>query len=77
MRNAIRNTRLIAAAAFTSVAMLASTSFGQYRGVAKFREHERNVHEHLRRLDTLDFDVLTQKKWNQLKESHAGNIVVH
>lgn len=57
--------------------MLASTSFGQYRGVAKFREHERNVHEHLRRLDTLDFDVLTQKKWNQLKESHAGNIVVH
>jgi SnoaL-like polyketide cyclase len=68
---------LIAVAAFGSVAILASTSFGQYRGVAKFREHERNAREHLKRLDTLDFDVLTQKKWDRLKESHAKNIVVH
>jgi SnoaL-like polyketide cyclase len=73
----MRNIRSLASAAFASVALLASTSFGQYRGVAKFREHERNVHEHLRRLYTLDSDVLAHKKWDQLKESHANNIVVH
>jgi hypothetical protein len=77
VRDAIQNTRFVATAAFASVALLTTTSFGQYRGVAKFREHERNVHEHLKRLDTFDFDVLTQKKWDRLKESHANNIVVH
>jgi len=59
------------------MALMASTSFGQYGGVAKFREHERNVHEHLRRLYILDSDVLAHKNWDQLRESHADNIVVH
>jgi hypothetical protein len=59
-----------------SIAFVA-TSFGQYAGIAKYREHERNTNQHLAKLDSLDFQVFTHKKWDRLKESHAKDIVVH
>jgi SnoaL-like polyketide cyclase len=52
-------------------------SFGQYAGIAKYRQDERNTNEHLAKLDTLDFRVFTHRQWDRLKESHAKDIVVH
>ncbi|MEV4314835.1 ester cyclase [Actinocrispum sp. NPDC049592] len=40
-------------------------------GLNRAERHE------LETLDTLDFDVFTNQKWNRLKESHAQNIRVH
>lgn len=42
-------------------------------------KHERQapkVEKHLKRFDTLDFDVFTHQKWDRLHESHADDIVV-
>ena len=55
----------------------APRSFGQYAGIAKYREDDRNTNRHLAKLDTLDFQVLTRHKWDRLRESHAKDIVVH
>jgi hypothetical protein len=56
---------------------LAPTSFGQYAGIAKYREDDRNTNRHLAKLNTLDFQVLTHQQWDRLKESHAKDVVVH
>jgi hypothetical protein len=41
--------------------------------------HERQpaaVEQHLKKFDTLDFDVFSSQKWDRLQESHAKDIVV-
>jgi len=35
------------------------------------------VAEHFRRFDQLDFDVFSNKKWDQLHLSHSQDVVVH
>ncbi len=37
----------------------------------------RSADDHLKTFDTLDFDVFTHQKWDQLHLSHAQDIVVH
>ena len=69
--------RILTVTTLIAFIVLAPPSFGQYAGIAKYREHERNVSQHLAKLDTLDFLVLTHREWDRLKESHANNIVVH
>lgn len=74
----MRTTRLLLSVMIlsTSVSFL-PRSFGQYAGIAKYREDERNTNQHLARIGTLDFQVFTHQKWDRLKESHAKDIVVH
>jgi hypothetical protein len=45
--------------------------------LAKYELAERLAKDHLDTFDTLDFDVFTNQKWDRLRESHAGDIVVH
>lgn len=69
---------------FVVIAMIVSIwlapvtrTFGQYAGLEKHREHERNTHRHLARFVTLDFYVLAHRNWEELKQSHAKNVLVH
>ena len=45
--------------------------------LARYEAGERSVKEHIRVFDTLDFDVFTYQKWDQLHLSHSQDIVVH
>jgi hypothetical protein len=42
-----------------------------------YRTAQRIANEHLKKFDTLDFDVFSNQEWDRLKESHAENIVVY
>jgi hypothetical protein len=68
---------LVSAVALSISIAFVPKSFGQYAGIAKYREDERNINQHLARMDTLDFQVFTHQQWDRLSESHAKNIVVH
>ena len=57
---------------------LVPPSFGQYRGIEKYRKHEQNNAPQLARFfDALDFDVLSHHQWNKLSASHAKHIRVY
>jgi hypothetical protein len=43
----------------------------------RFRTAEHIAAVHLKKFDTLDFDVFSNQKWDRLKESHAQTIDVH
>jgi predicted ester cyclase len=43
----------------------------------QYRQQEQLESTHLETFDTLDFDVFTHQKWEQLGHSHAQDIVVH
>ena len=43
----------------------------------KYKTAERLASEHIKTFDNLDFDVFTNQKWEQLKESHSQNVIVH
>jgi predicted ester cyclase len=43
----------------------------------RYQREEAQVNTHLDLFDTLDFDVFTHQKWDQLEHSHAKDIIVH
>jgi hypothetical protein len=47
------------------------------QALARFQTAERIGQEHLKKFDTLDFDVYSTQRWDRFKESHAPDILVH
>ena len=43
----------------------------------RYRTAERIGQEHLKKFDTLDFDIYTNQKWERFKENHSPDILVH
>lgn len=43
----------------------------------KYKIAERLASEHIKTFDTLDFDVFTNQKWEQIHESHSQDVIVH
>ena len=43
----------------------------------RYRTAERIGQDHLRKFDTLDFDIYTNQKWERFKENHSPDILVH
>ena len=43
----------------------------------QYQEREQVEDQHLKEFDTLDFDVFTHQKWDELAASHAKDIIVH
>lgn len=48
-----------------------------WQELEQYRKDARQVSENLATFDTLDFDVFTNQKWDQLHHSHGKNIIVH
>ncbi len=69
-------TAIFGAAIAISIA-IASTSFGQYAGIAKHRRHEANIPAQLLRFGASDFDLLTHQQRERLTASHASKVIVH
>ena len=42
-----------------------------------YQTAERIGQEHLKKFDTLDFDIYTNQKWERFKENHSPDILVH
>ncbi|RKG91931.1 ester cyclase [Corallococcus terminator] len=67
----------------TTVALLALTLLGPAactsaeEELERYQQAEAQVATHLSTFDTLDFDVFTHQKWDQLQHSHAQDIIVH
>ncbi|MCY1044832.1 ester cyclase [Corallococcus sp. bb12-1] len=67
----------------TAVALLALTLLGPAactsaeEELERYQQAEAQVNTHLTTFDTLDFDVFTHQKWDQLQHSHAQDIIVH
>ena len=70
-------TTLLSGASLIALFAFAPTTFAQYAGVAKHREHERHIKQHLTKLSSMDFRVLTERQWDNLKHSHANDVIVH
>lgn len=68
---------LLRGASLIALLTFSTTTFAQYAGVAKHREHERHIKQHLAQLDSMDFRVLTHRQWDNLKRSHASDVIVH
>ncbi len=78
----LRYLRYIRIALTVALALLATrpasaTLLDPKAELERYQTAERIATEHLRRFDTLDFDVFTNQKWDRLKESHARDIAVH
>lgn len=70
-------TVLIAFAGFTAnLAYAQSTAENPATPAPKHERQAPKVEKHLKKFDTLDFDVFSNQKWDRLHESHADDIVV-
>ncbi|PXW99358.1 SnoaL-like polyketide cyclase [Sphaerotilus hippei] len=70
-------TALIAVAAFAaSIAQAATPAENPPTPAPKHERQSPQVEKHLKKFDTLDFDVFSHQKWDRLHESHAKDIVV-
>lgn len=43
----------------------------------RYEAAERIGQEHLKKFDTLDFDIYSSQKWERFKENHSPDILVH
>jgi hypothetical protein len=56
---------------------IAAPSAADAAALEHYKIAERIATEHLKKFDTLDFDVFSNQKWDRLKESHSPDILVH
>ncbi len=78
--SARKNTRLalilvIALSAAASLAQSATPTDAE--ALARYKTAERIGQEHLKKFDTLDFDIYSNQKWERFKENHSPDILVH
>ena len=63
-----------------AVALFATSASAQSKletELLRYKTAESIANQHLKTLDSLDFDVFTNQKWERLKESHSSDILVH
>ncbi len=65
-------------AALSAVALMThSAAANDDDALARYQAAERIGQEHLKKFDTLDFDIYTNQKWERFKENHSLDILVH
>jgi hypothetical protein len=68
---------IAASTAFVGCSSAAPATSADATALEHYRIAERIANEHLKKFDTLDFDVFSNQKWDRLKESHSPDILVH
>lgn len=67
----------LVAALGAAVSMAHADAATDAAALARFQTAERIGQEHLKKFDTLDFDIYTNQKWERFKENHSPDILVH
>jgi hypothetical protein len=63
--------------AIAVLAMLTAPARAADTELDRYKTAERIGQEHLKKFDTLDFDIYTNQKWERFKENHSPDILVH